>query len=63
MKKLKIKLEEWNHTCADGCCYRCGVDIYINDEKIDSVEDDYVNTEVLEIILKKLGYDVEIILE
>ncbi len=32
--KIEIRLEDWDHVCADGCCYSYGSDIFINDVKI-----------------------------
>jgi hypothetical protein len=29
-KEILIELEEWDHTCGDGCCYTYGTNIYIN---------------------------------
>lgn len=32
--KIEIRLEHWDHVCADGCCYSYGSDVFINDVKI-----------------------------
>jgi hypothetical protein len=59
MKKLKIEIEEWSHTCGDGCCYTYGTDIFINGKKVSS--GDYNNTEIiLKEVLESLNFDVEI---
>ena len=31
---MKITLEYYDHTCADGCCYTTGYDVFIDGEKI-----------------------------
>jgi len=56
---LEITLEEWEHTCDDGCCYSYGEDIYLNGEKLDeqNAED---SRNALTAVLTRLGYDVEI---
>lgn len=59
---LKIKLEDYNHQCADRCCDTWGVDISINDEYVDSVEMAY-SAEIemsLKVVLEHLGHKVEI---
>jgi len=58
--KLKIEFKSWYHQCADGCCTHFGCDVFLNDEKLDEQHaDDHVN--VLNAILPKLGYEVEIL--
>lgn len=47
---MKIELEFWEHTCADGCCYTTGYDVFVNGEKIGSIWDDA--TELVEILNK-----------
>lgn len=34
---MKIELEYWDHTCADGCCYTTGYDVFVDGEKIGSI--------------------------
>lgn len=58
MKKIKIKLEEWSYDCADGCCTNYGTDIYINGKKIEG-EDGTSNQQLLEVVLRELGYEIE----
>jgi hypothetical protein len=41
-EELLIELEEWDHTCDDGCCYNYGTNIYIKG--------------LLTAVLNKLGY-------
>ena len=31
---MKIEIEFYDHTCADGCCYTTGYDVYVDGEKI-----------------------------
>lgn len=68
MKKVKITLEEWDYTCADGCCSDYGTKIYLNGKELEhpNTEVDYngyvgssVDTALLA-VLKELGYEVEI---
>ena len=63
MKKtdeLLIELEEWDHTCGDGCCYTYGIDIFINGEQIED-EDGSNPHQLLKAVLNKLGYtDVKV---
>jgi hypothetical protein len=61
-EKLKIVLSDWDYTCGDGCCHEWGVSCKINGESIDSIyfasSNDVANG--LEVVLKHLGYEVEI---
>lgn len=67
MEKIKITLEEWDHTCGDGCCYDYGVKVYVNDTELEHPNPDvdyngYVGSDVqtaLHAVLKHLGYEVE----
>jgi len=56
---LIIELEDWSHTCGDGCCYTSGTDIYLNGEKLD---EQYAGESInaLKAVLEKLGYKAEI---
>ena len=31
---MKIELEAYDHTCADGCCTTYGYDVFVDGEKI-----------------------------
>lgn len=31
---MKIELQAYDHTCADGCCYTTGYDVFVDGEKI-----------------------------
>jgi hypothetical protein len=54
-EELLIELEDWNHTCGDGCCYTYGVNIYVNGEQIED-EDGTSSYQLLKAVLTKLGY-------
>jgi hypothetical protein len=54
-EELLIELEDWNHTCGDGCCLTYSVNIYINGEQIEN-EDGTSSHQLLTAVLNKLGY-------
>jgi hypothetical protein len=54
-EELLIELENWSHTCGDGCCHTYGVNIYINGEQIED-EDGNSSHQLLTAVLTKLGY-------
>jgi hypothetical protein len=54
-EELLIELEEWDHTCGDGCCYTYGVNIFVNGEQIED-EDGSNPHQLLKAVLNKLGY-------
>lgn len=58
MKDITIKLKDWDHHCADGCCYSWGQDIYLNGEQLDTqnAED---SQNALRVVLEHLGYKVK----
>ena len=59
MKNLKIKLEEYDYNCGDGCCEHYGTITTVN-----GVELQYRNTDketIISQILEHLGYTVEFI--
>jgi hypothetical protein len=37
---MKITLEHYNHTCADGCCDTYGYYVFVDGEKIGSIGED-----------------------
>jgi hypothetical protein len=37
---MKIELQAYNHTCADGCCDTYGYDVFVDGEKIGSIGED-----------------------
>lgn len=59
-QKLNIEIKSLDYTCADGCCYHSGEDIYLDGEKLD---EDYAgdSRNALKAVLEKLGYEVEIL--
>ena len=40
---MKITLEEYEHTCHDGCCTTWGYDIFVDGHRIGHIEGDDVN--------------------
>ena len=56
--KVKIKLEEYNYDCSDGCCTNYGTITSVNGEELSCHNQD-VET-ILRGVLEKLGYDVDI---
>jgi hypothetical protein len=54
---LKIKIEEYGYSCADGCCYNYGTITTVNDIELPCHNQD-VETIVSQ-ILTHLGYTVE----
>jgi hypothetical protein len=57
LKKTKITIKDYHYTCGDGCCDEFGYDIFINDERISSVN---IFEDVLEAVLKNFGINAEI---
>lgn len=56
-EKDHLRLEEWHHTCGDGCCDSWGVDLYINDVL---VEQNFIDTtDALKHYLSLQGVTVE----
>lgn len=37
---MKIELEAYDHTCADGCCTTYGYDVFVDGVKIGSISED-----------------------
>ena len=40
---MKVTLEDYHHTCADGCCHTYGYDLFVDGNKIGSFEDEDVH--------------------
>ena len=57
--KHKIEIRQYEHTCGDGCCNDYGYEVIMNDELIGSAPFEDVS-EVLHLVLKKLGVDAEV---
>lgn len=58
MVELEIKTEPWQHTCADGCCYTWGTDVYINNEKVTQGDCDDIQA-ILEEVLIHLNFKIK----
>ena len=54
---LKIRIREWDYTCADGCCYDYGQDLYINNLLITNY---FEGEGSLKSVLTFLGFKFEI---
>jgi hypothetical protein len=46
---MKIELEVYDHTCADGCCTTYGYDVFVDGEKVGSF-DGYDAKELAELL-------------
>lgn len=57
--KVKIELDEYMYNCADGCCTEYGTTTKVNGEEM-LLNNQDVGT-ILEMVLKHLGYEVEIV--
>jgi hypothetical protein len=57
---VNIKLFHWNHKCADGCCDSYGVDVFVDGNKIGSVNDE---TEAIKLIVETLGFQCNVEVE
>ena len=58
MKKVKIDMHEYYHTCSDGCCTDYGTIIKVNGVELPSYNQDTYT--ILKQVLEHLGYNVEI---
>lgn len=56
--KIKLTLVDWDYTCADGCCYDWGTDVFVNGEEVSTYQSSLEQT--LRDVLEHLGYEVEI---
>ena len=57
-ENVLLKIEEWEHTCHDGCCYTYGTKIFINNKQVTSGYANEIGT-ILEEVLQYLDYDVQ----
>jgi hypothetical protein len=57
--KVKIELNEYCHTCSDGCCTDYGTNVVVNG--VDMPLNNQDTATILTQILEHLGYDVEIV--
>lgn len=58
MKKVKITLHDYSHTCGDGCCTDYGTVTTVNGKELNFYNTDRYT--IIEGILTELGYEVEI---
>jgi hypothetical protein len=58
-KQINIKIDDWDYTCGDGCCYEQGSTVYLNGEELIDVDADS-GIELTKAILIKLGFIVNI---
>ncbi len=58
VKLIRITLEDYHHTCGDGCCDLYGTNLTVNGEELYS--DGSTNYGALLAVLQHLGYEVEI---
>lgn len=42
-KEMEITLEDYHHTCHDGCCDTYGYNVFVDGKIIGSIEGDDVN--------------------
>ena len=56
--KVKITFENYNNSCADGCCFAYGTITKVNGEELEFRNSD--TETIVKGILEKLGYEVEI---
>ena len=35
-----IRLDYWDYTCGDGCCYTTGYDVFVDGQKIGQIDED-----------------------
>ena len=57
-EKLKIDLIDWTYDCGDGCCINYGTTTKVNGVEMPLINQDVAT--ILEMVLKHLGYEVEI---
>lgn len=60
MKHLDIEWREWTHTCADGCCTRWGIEVFVNGESIGDREFGDAGS-AMELLAQHLGYTSTVI--
>lgn len=55
LKPVHIRLEDWDHTCGDGCCFTYGTVVYVDGVKSDL--DGYDKYNAITAVLNQLGYE------
>ena len=58
-KDITITFNEWEHECADGCCYDYGTELYVDGEMITTQAEHNVEDTIWN-LLTHLGYNVTI---
>ena len=60
MKTVKIELQDWDHTCGDGCCYSWGTTITIDGVELEGGDYSSANEVMIGLgpVLNHLGYNV-----
>lgn len=54
-----IEWEEWHHKCADGCCDRYGIEVWVDGRSIGSREFGDAGG-AMEMLLEYLGHSAEV---
>ena len=60
MEELNIEIREWEHRCADGCCFEYGEEIYLNGKQLGRSNSGEDVEQSLKLVLEDLGYKVNI---
>lgn len=60
MKKINIELRHWDYECSDKCCFMYGCKLFVNGKELGTEYSGDNLNEAVELILKELGYEVEI---
>ena len=55
--KFTFTIEDWNHTCGDGCCDSWGKDIFIEEERLEEQNENIEN--IVKQVIESLGYKTE----
>jgi hypothetical protein len=58
-KGITITFNQWEHECADGCCYDYGTELYVDGEMITTQAEHDVEDTIWN-LLTHLGYNVTI---
>lgn len=56
---FKVEWQEWHEQCADGCCDRYGIEVFVDGGSIGSKE--FGDTgDAIEMLMEHLGHSVEV---
>lgn len=58
-QKVKVELDDWDCSCADGCCFNYGTTTTVNGVEMPLINQDTAT--ILKMVLDYLGYDAEVI--